>query len=364
MNGLDLRAALPRMYGHGINVDNVNEALPIGLDLVRAHGVPVISRGVGTLEVPGPVMTVYRSPTRRVLFDEARDANPFFHLIESLWILGGGKTVHLPKLFLDSITRFSDDGETFHGAYGHRLRYWEVPGCPPMDQLHTVIDLLRNKPDTRQAVVSIWDPSQDLGAVTKDVPCNDMIMFSARDGFLHMTVCNRSNDVIWGAYGANAVQFSMIQEVVAVAAGLEVGYYAQQSNSYHVYPDNPFWSKFLSNQHAAGHVHNPYMDPAFQPYPVATNASEALLVLDDCLDLVNYVDGTVTRKDILSRQWTTPFFKDVVVPMVRGYEAYKDGEYKAALNYLYDVAADDWRLACCGWVARRMVKSMNKEAAE
>lgn len=354
---MNLRNGLPGMYGFGITVDNVNEALPIGLDLIKSHGVPVVSRGIETLEVPGPVSTVYRTPMRRVLFDEVRDANPFFHFMESLWILGGGKTVHLPKLFLNGITQFSDDGEEFHGAYGERLRRWPDNRCVPEDQILRVIELLRKKPDTRQAVLSIWNPSKDLGAYTKDVPCNDMIMFSARGGFLHMTVCNRSNDAIWGAYGANAVQFSMLHEVIAVASGLEVGYYVQQSNSFHIYPDNPFWLQYLAGNATRGEVANPYMSNV-QPWAIATTAREALSLLDDCWDLVQQTDKNTTYLDISEGLWVTEFFNTVMKPMVRGYEMYKRGEYEASLNLLAQIAAEDWRMACTGWVARRMVKAV------
>lgn len=357
---MNLRNKLPGMYGWGLTVDNVNEALPMGLDLIKKHGKTVVSRGIETLEVPGPVSTIYRTPMRRVLFDDVRDANPFFHFMESLWILGGGKTVHLPKLFLNTIGQFSDDEETFHGAYGDRLRNWpdETINNDGMDQIIQVINLLREKPDTRQAVMSIWNPAQDLGTPTKDMPCNDMIMFQARDGYLHMTVCNRSNDAIWGAYGANAVQFSMLHEVIAVASGLEVGYYVQQSNSYHIYPSNPFWQQYLAGNYARGEVHNPYMLPDFQPWPVASSAPEAMALLDDCWDLVQLVGKDTTYADIVNTEWTTPLFKEVVVPMVYGYGHYKDGDYEGAVQGLSHIAADDWRAACMAWVMRRRDKAV------
>ena len=353
------RNKLPQTWGYGLTVDNVNEALPLGLQLVRDRGVPVVSRGIETLEVPGPVMTIYRTPMRRVLFDEQRDANPFFHLIESLWILAGSRTVHLPSMFLQSITQFSDDGMRFHGAYGWRLRNWPEVGprgeIERYDQLLHAIRILREKPDTRQCVLSIWDPAADLGAITKDVPCNDMIMFSVRDGFLHMTVNNRSNDVIWGAYGANAVQFSMIQEVVAVAAGLEVGYYTQQSNSYHVYPSNPFWQKFLKGQFDGGHVYNPYMNGDVTPWPVAENANEALNVLVDCaaLNLAAEQQGTLQHLIHGTARYKSPFFEGVVIPMIEAYTFYKDRNWKRAFDSLGQIQAQDWRAACAAWVLRR-----------
>jgi hypothetical protein len=109
-------------YGAILRVKNVNEALPLGLSLLQDRGVVAESRGLFTKRVPGPVSTVYSNPCERVLFDPIRDANPFFHLIESLWILSGSNRVELPRYFLSTIGAFSDDGVAFHGAYGHRLR--------------------------------------------------------------------------------------------------------------------------------------------------------------------------------------------------------------------------------------------------
>lgn len=340
---------------NGIHVDNVNEALPIGLGLVRDRGVEVVSRGIATIEVPGPVATTYVTPQRRVLFDEVRDANPFFHLFESLWVLSGCDNVALPAFFLPSITRFSDNGVTFHGAYGRRLRNWYG-----VDQLKRVVRLLSNRPDTRQAVISIWDPALDLGASTKDMPCNDMVMFSIRNDALNMTVCNRSNDVIWGAYGANAVQFSVLQEWVAVAVGANVGTYTQVSNSYHVYPDNPFWGAFLRNEHDSGHVANPYMFDVRDLYPLAITPEEAHQMLADCEDMSCAARMGLALSSPPEMRYSSPFFNRVVIPALKGLELYREGDHHGAMEKLRYVEAPDWRYAMIAWVLRRLER---KQAA-
>jgi len=342
-------------YGIGISVDNVNEALPLGLDLIKSHGMPFHSRGMDTLEVLGPVTTVYQHPLRRVLFDPVRDANPFFHMAESLWILSGSDRVDLPKYFLSSIDRFSDDGATMHGAYGHRLR-----SAFGFDQIEVVVGLLRDNPNTRQAVMSIWSPQYDCGTTTsKDIPCNDMIMFSLRNGLLHMTVCNRSNDVIWGAYGANAVQFSYLHEYVAIAVGAEVGYYVQQSNSFHVYPSNPFWGEYLAGRHAPGHVHNPYMDPEVQPYPLATGPEDLHQFYLDCINLEDTACGPFDDLSGLG-EWGSTYFRNVVDPMLRSFYLYKQGNHLAAITALTDMKAVDWQLAMAAWIERRMERNIIK----
>lgn len=54
---------------------------------------------------------------------------------------------------------------------------------------------------------------------------------------LDLTVCCRSNDAIWGAHGANAVHFSILQEYLAARIGVGVGKLYQLSNNYHGYLD-------------------------------------------------------------------------------------------------------------------------------
>ena len=52
-----------------------------------------------------------------------------------------------------------------------------------------------------------------------------------------MTVCNRSNDLIWGCCGANAVHMSYLQEYVASMVNVKVGTYTQFTQNLHAYKD-------------------------------------------------------------------------------------------------------------------------------
>jgi Thymidylate synthase len=337
-------------FGASLRVRNVNEALPIGLQMLQAYGKPAESRGLQTLRVPGPVTTIYERPEERVLFDRVRDANPFFHLIESLWILGGSNRVELPSMFLNGITRFSDNGVTFHGAYGHRLR--KAFG---FDQILRAIELLVSKPDTRQCVMSIWHPELDMRANTKDMPCNDMVMLDLVNGRLNMTVCNRSNDAIWGAYGANAVQFSMLQEFIAIYAKLERGFYVQQSNNFHAYTDNLFWLAYNEGKHDFGHVTNPYTREEVQARPIAESTTDAVHLLADCEGMCAQVEN---GEHLESYEYRSSFGQTVVRPVVRAYGLYKVKMYESALQVLEEVAASDWRLAMQQWVQRRAEKAV------
>lgn len=333
-------------FGHIIHARNVNGALISGLQLMRDCGVPASSRGISTLRVPGPVLTIYKKPCERVLFNERRDANPFFHLMESLWILSGSNRVELPSLFLKRIKDYSDDGKTFHGAYGHRLR--SAQGI--YDQLKMTVGMLQSKPDSRQVVLSIWDPILDLGIATKDMPCNDMVMLDIVDDKLNMTVCNRSNDMIWGAYGANVVQFSMIQEWIASAVGVGVGYYVQQSNNYHVYTDNQFW-QWVTQSKLNPFTYDLYVDEDVRSSKLAESQQDAMLLLNDCYILSTEAERQTIQLSKVS--FGSRFFNHTVKPALTAHEFYRQKDYTAAIIACSSVFAEDWRIAMTRWLQRR-----------
>jgi thymidylate synthase len=186
-----------------------------------------ISRNGTVYTVPEPVLLQIEYPEERVLFDPRRDANPFFHLMEALWMFAGHSNVIWPAKFVKRYRDYADPG-TDHvwGAYGAR---WG-------GQIQTAIDVLRRDPKSRQAVISMWEAEKDLGTVHNDRPCNTHIYLRADMGYLEMTVCNRSNDLFWGMLGANVVHFTMLQELIAHSIGLPMGTYRVFTNNLHAYP--------------------------------------------------------------------------------------------------------------------------------
>ncbi len=330
-----------------IEVRNVNEALPIALLHLKENGVSRDSRDGPVLEYPEPVATTYLFPEERVLFSESRDANPFFHLFEALWIIHGRNDVKFLTHFNKQMAQYSDDGVTFHAPYGYRLRaHFGEPGFH--DQISIVIDKLRENPNDRQAVLQIYDTNVDLSVKTKDVPCNDMVFLKIRDNKLHMTVCCRSTDVLWGAYGANVVQFSMLQEYIAGNIGCFMGTYTQISDSFHVYTEKDVYKKckdipLLSDN-------NPYYHMG--AYPMFHEATPA--EFDHDLSLMFHQYDHYGDIDATYAKFRTPFFIDVVLPMWAAWQTHKSGSTDTAIAWASHIDAEDWRIACTDWLRRRM----------
>ena len=333
---------------------NVNDAVVKGAQLLQEGGCVQESRGGSTLEYPEPVCTVYERPLERVLFDSVRDANPFFHLMEALWMLAGRRDVAWLERFNQRMATYSDDGVVFNAAYGYRWRrqfqLQTASGEDRTDQLSAIVRLLRADPDSRRAVLQIWDAAADLGVPSKDLACNTQAMFKVRSGRLNMLISNRSNDIVWGCYGANAVQFSFLLEYMAARIGVEAGTYRQMSDSYHAYHDT--WPKisgigerFKSDPYVAGEV-------SVHPLVAAAGSFDAELErwmkgVPESLDFDQW------NREVEADAWHNPYFMRVATPLHNSWFAYKRKDRAAAHQWIDRCAATDWQRAAREWLQRR-----------
>lgn len=312
-----------------ITGDTPDEMLIQGLDMLQTEGTVEHSRNGSVLVYNEPVCSMFTSPMQRVSFNPLRNANPFFHLIESLWMLAGRNDVAFVANFVKRMQGFSDDGTTLRGAYGHRWR------CHfGYDQLMSIVTILRRDPTTRRAVLTMWDPKADMDGASLDIPCNTHVYFRVLDGALDITVCNRSNDIVWGLYGANCVHFSVMQEFVATACELSVGAYYHMSNNYHYYPGNVKYS--AKDLRAEKKQFYPKHLPL---YYRGSGAQEFLADVQKFLE----TPWEETRY---------PFLDCVAAPMYQAWEIRKDKE--KALGVCERILAADWRLACTNWIERNI----------
>ena len=315
---------------------NVNTVYPEALWKMKVLGVEQNSRNGKVRRILGPVATTYTAPKERMLLDPRRDANPFFHIFEGVWMLAGRHDTGWIMAFNANIVQFSDDGVTLHGAYGHRWR-----NHFGHDQLIWIINHLRADPHSRRAVLQMFDPEADQwyasGMVSKDIPCNTAVFFEIVNGQLNMTVTNRSNDMIWGAYGANVVHMSMLQEFVADSLGVDVGHYVQFSNNFHIYErhfdlledidDCPYYSDELINSHIS--------------IVRFGNAQSDLSEIMQWIGTPDYGD------------YTNPYILLVLRPMLTAYRFYKSNRKLQALEACNDIADLEVRTACRQWLERR-----------
>jgi thymidylate synthase len=259
---------------------------------IMEEGTVVSSRNGTTREFLN-FKTIIDNPYKRCVGGFNRNINIFFLLAEAIWIVRGRDDVAFLKIFNARMADYSDDGKTFHAPYGHRIRKaWgynddKQGNAIPYDQLAEALEMLQANDADRRVVISIWDAARDLGTTSKDIPCNDMLMFKVRDKKLYQTIQNRSNDLHWGL-PTNVFQFSFLGEVMANILGVELGQQVHNSQSLHVYTDNPIADSMYANYQNSDY-HNLYdvcnntMPMDFKWPKVTATPTERLGYLDDVL---------------------------------------------------------------------------------
>lgn len=345
-----------------IHAHSAGGALRAGISILRTYGESGDSRAGPVVVAPWPVVTITSQPLQRVVFSASRDANPFFHLVEAAWMLAGH---HHTSWLLPYVKRFAEFAEpdgTVHGAYGYRWR-----SHFGFDQLRVVIDKLRANPNDRQAVLAMWDPTddveggRDLLGQWRDRPCNTHVYFRVRGDELTSMVCCRSNDAIWGAHGANAVHFSYLHEYVATAVGVHPGPMHQLSFNYHAYADvldkvagtghDLYDTRYEEGVRASGVVR------VVRALPMGTTRQ----VDDDLMELWPRLLLVHDYSMLSEQQRLASQFGRTVLCAAQAHAAYRAGHYTNALVIADRIEADDWRAACREWIERRVAA---KEASK
>jgi thymidylate synthase len=365
-----------------ITVNSVGGALPEGLRLLSHYGEAQDSRAGPVIVAPWPVTTHYRHPANCVLQAPLREANPFFHLVESVWMLLGRCDAAFLTPYVKDFDRFAETSGfakgLIHGAYGARWRWLR----DDQDQLAIITDRLMTDPLNRQCVLQMWDNFiyGDLREDWRDRPCNTHVYFLRRNNLfaeLEMTVCCRSNDMIMGGYGANAVHFSILQSYMAARIGVTVGAYYQISNNYHVYMadvdrmaeramrrgklqanvDTMHWKEKLNALAYLLETEETYLFIPDLIEPVVTSPAtfeQLLFKLGDHLDALHASPETVS----VNSGWAggsselEPWLDDVWRAAL-AHALYRTGRRGEALIVATGMRCPHWRTACRGWLGRR-----------
>ena len=322
-------------------IDTVNVNTAFTQDLPKLLGSMISRRSEsrnGPVENLGSLTTVYRKPFQRMLRLPRRDANPIFHVIESLWMLAGQDDVASMSSMVPSMASYGNpESGKFDGAYGARWRsYFSV------DQIPAVVKELSATPNSRRAVIGMYDAATDVPrwSSSKDIPCNLAVKFDITYGCLNMFVFNRSNDIMLGAYGANAVHFSVLHEYVFrtlrfLDPDLQPGRYEQISADSHLYTEalygeqkaGIFQTPFTSDETA-----DPYADGSYQSVDWFSLGALHTTDAAQLISLFNHELSNFRRtfrqqflgEDVPFRPVPRhPFFEQVVDPLLRSYRAFK-----------------------------------------
>jgi thymidylate synthase len=208
---------------HSFVIEDVRYDYPELLKWLRDYGETTSPRGMKTHEMLDVVIKL--DPHRAIVNGINRKLSFKLISMEALQLISCSSYPQRTVKAAPGMGRYMNGG-VFHGAYGVRMGM----------QLEAAINRLKSDKDSRQALITIWDPVLDAFRETqpKDVPCTTILQFLIRNDQLVLHVTMRSNDCWWGTphdWG----QFSQLQLAMANVLDVEAGPYYHHAVSFHLY---------------------------------------------------------------------------------------------------------------------------------
>jgi thymidylate synthase len=286
---------------------NIEDGVNGYVDLVKhvlEHGKEVAPRGMKTLEIEDAIIRI-DNVFNTLPLEVGRGTVPGIGAVEACQLLAG---VTIPDLVISvgpQFANYAEDNGLFHGAYGPRTA----------GQYDMIIDRLMQDPDTRQAVVTIWNPQLDLQERKRDYPCTILHQFRIRNNKLNMSVYMRSNDVWLGA-AYDFFQFTRVQIAMASVLGIEPGTYNHHVGSLHIYEQH-----YASADKLAHALHSPTI-PAITGRTWNEVKSSAMLAMQATVS-----EPTYARLDD-AEKWYTDSMKRAVLNNLQKDEKQADKKSK------------------------------------
>lgn len=132
------------------------------IEEILTHGGRIHPTKGAAIELTG-VLLELTDPRARLSRTETR-GKPFSFLGELCWYLAKTNALAFISYYLPAYEKYAD-GDVIFGGYGPRL--FDRKG---QDQLANVISILKKNPDSRKAVVQLFD-AEDIVEEHKDIPC-------------------------------------------------------------------------------------------------------------------------------------------------------------------------------------------------
>lgn len=159
---------------------------------------------------------------------------------ELLWFLKGSSNVRwLQENRIHIWDEWADADGNLGPVYGVQWRSWPAPTADnpnrTIDQISTVLNLIKNQPDSRRMIVSAWNPAEVENMALP--PCHTLFQFYVADGKLSCQLYQRSADMFLGV-PFNIASYSLLTAMMAQQAGLKPGEFVWTGGDCHIYDNH------------------------------------------------------------------------------------------------------------------------------
>lgn len=186
--------------------------------------------GTGTISVFGYQMRFDLAKGFPLVTTKRTHLHSIIH--ELLWFIKGETNV---KYLQDNKVRIwnewaDPDGELGR-IYGYQWRSWTSENGN-IDQIKTVIESIKNNPNSRRHIVSAWNVG-DLDKMNLP-PCHILFQFYVADGKLSCQLYQRSADIFLGV-PFNIASYAVFLMMMAQVTGLQAGEFIHTLGDAHIY---------------------------------------------------------------------------------------------------------------------------------
>ena len=189
--------------------------------------------GTGTLSIFGHQMRFNLQDGFPLVTTKRCHLRSIIH--ELLWFLQGD--TNIAYLHENNVTiwdEWADENGDLGPVYGKQWRAWPTPDGRHIDQITTVLNQLKNDPDSRRIIVSAWNVGElDKMALA---PCHAFFQFYVADGKLSCQLYQRSCDVFLGL-PFNIASYALLVHMMA-QCDLEVGDFVWTGGDTHLYSNH------------------------------------------------------------------------------------------------------------------------------
>lgn len=154
-------------------------------------------------------------------------------IYELLWFIKGDTNV---KYLQDNGVRiwneWADENGDLGPVYGHQWRSWPAYDGTTIDQLGSVIEQIKNNPNSRRLLVSAWNVAEVNNMALP--PCHTMFQFYVANGKLSCMLYQRSADIFLGV-PFNIASYALLTMMIAQVCGLQPGEFVHTLGDAHIY---------------------------------------------------------------------------------------------------------------------------------
>jgi thymidylate synthase len=187
--------------------------------------------GTGTLSIFGHQMRFDLADGFPLLTTKKVHVKSIIH--ELLWFLAGDTNIkYLNEHGITIWDEWADEQGELGPVYGRQWRSWPAPDGSAIDQIASVVGMIRRNPDSRRLIVTAWNPAEiDKMALP---PCHCLFQFYVAEGRLSCQLYQRSADVFIGV-PFNIASYALLTMMVAQVTGLEPGDFVHTFGDAHLY---------------------------------------------------------------------------------------------------------------------------------